>query len=431
MYYILESYQQIILLVFLIGLSGFFSASETALTGFTRGKLSEVEENNKKAADSLKEWIKKPNKMLTGILIGNNIVNILSTTVATLLVTSLTNGKSKGAVVAYVTVSMTIIILIFGEITPKLLAKNYTRLVSEKVIKPISILSWLCTPITFLLMIISRAITVVFGLKIKEESLLITADEIKSVVSAGSEEGVLEEEEKAMIHSIVEFGDTVVKEVMVPRTSMFALEATRTLEDSWDEIFVHGFSRIPVYKDIIDNIIGIIYLKDLFEVVRSGELDKPIENYVREAYFVPETKDLVEMLEEFKEKQVHMAVILDEYGGTNGIVTIEDLLEEIVGEIKDEFDEEEEEEIKKLDEKSYVILGKVDLDKINEELGISIPSLDDYDSVGGYISYELGKVPDLNDVISNEDYEIKVVEIENRRVNKVKIDLKGDNVDAN
>lgn len=422
----METYGLVILLLVLVGLSAFFSASETALTAFNRSKLKEVSDKSKAKGELLKFWLKKPNEILTALLIGNNIVNILSSSIATMVAISILGNNPKA--IGLATAIMTVVLLICGEITPKVIAKAYSTKISEAVIKFVFFLSKVLLPVSILLMSISKVIVKIFGTDLNNIGLIITEEEIKSVVSVGEEEGVIEEEEKKMIHSIFEFTDTTVKEIMIPRTTVYAVEASKTLNEVWEEMIGNGYSRIPVYEEKIDNIIGVLYLKDIFNVIRERQLDKAVKYLIREAYFVPETKPLFEMLEEFKKNQIHMAIVLDEYGGTSGIITIEDLIEEIVGDINDEFDGEHDEEIRKVADNKYIIDAMLSIDQINEEIGLNIPVSEDYDSLGGYIYSALGRVPLEKDVINDEEDEIelRVLEVDNRRVVKVLLVLKGE-----
>jgi putative hemolysin len=422
----LETYGLVILLLVLVGLSAFFSASETALTAFNRSKLKEISDESKTKGEMLKFWLKKPNELLTALLIGNNIVNILGSSIATMVAINFLGNNSKAIGIA--TATMTIILLIFGEITPKVIAKAYSTKISGAVIEFVFFLSKILLPISILLMSISKVIVKIFGTDLNNIGLIITEEEIKSVVSVGEEEGVIEEEEKKMIHSIFEFTDTTVKEIMIPRTTVYAVEASKTLNEVWEEMIGNGYSRIPVYEEKIDNIIGVLYLKDIFNVIRERQLDKAVKYLIREAYFVPETKPLFEMLEEFKKNQIHMAIVLDEYGGTSGIITIEDLIEEIVGDINDEFDGEHDEEIRKVADNKYIIDAMLSIERINEEIGLNIPVSEDYDSLGGYIYTALGRVPLEKDIVNNEEdeMELRVLEVDNRRVVKVLLVLKGE-----
>lgn len=417
----METYSLVILLVILVGMSAFFSASETALTAFNRGKLKGIAEKSDRTAELLKIWLKRPNEMLTALLIGNNIVNILASSIATTVAIQ-TYGDSPKAI-AIATAGMTLLLLIFGEITPKVVAKAYSTTISGIVINVIYILSRVFYPVSHILMFMSKIISRLFGVKIDNIEFLITEEEIKSVVSVGEEEGVIEEEEKKMIHSIFEFTDTTVKEIMIPRTTVFALEAGKTLNEVWESIISTGYSRIPVYDERIDNIIGVFYLKDLFNIIKEGKLDIQVRDFIREAYFVPESKPLFEMLEEFKKMQIHMAIVIDEYGGTAGIITIEDLIEEIVGDINDEFDIEHDEEIKKVADNKFIVDALIDIEYLNNELSINLPVSEDYDSLGGYIYAILGRVPIEKDSVFNEDntIEIKVLQVDNKRIVKALI----------
>ncbi|MGL4968940.1 MAG: hemolysin family protein, partial [Fusobacteriaceae bacterium] len=305
------------LLVVLIILSGIFSASETALTSFRSTYLEEIEWKHPKEAVLLRKWLKYPNEILTGMLLGNNIVNILASSIATALTLNIMGNNSTSILIA--TIVMTVVILIFGEITPKIIAKNNSVLISRFVITPMHILSVITKPIVFILMGISKIIGRLFGIEIKDEALMITEKDIISFVNVGEAEGIIEEGEKEMIHSIFEFGETSAKEVMTPRTSMYSIEATKTIEEVWDELLETGFSRIPVYEETIDDVIGILYVKDILNSVKRGETEKQIKEFVRVPYFVPETKSIIEILKEFQLKKVHIAMVLDEYGGVVGL----------------------------------------------------------------------------------------------------------------
>lgn len=420
----MDTYGNIIILVVLILISGFFSASETALTSFKTNSLEDFEEKGKlKKVELLKKWLKNPNEMLTGILVGNNIVNILATVIASAVANRLLGGNT-GSAIFIVTVVMTLVILIFGEITPKVIAKTHTVKIAGLVITTIYYLSILLKPILIILMSISKFIGRIFGIELKENVLMITEEDIISFVNVGEAEGVIEEEEKQMIHSIVGLGEITAKEVMTPRTSMLAFEGDKTLDDIWEEIIDNGFSRIPIYGETIDNIIGVLYVKDILKMMKSGQTNLPIKNFVREACFVPETKPIIDILQHFREIKIHIAVVLDEYGGTAGLVTIEDLIEEITGEIRDEYDTEEEEFIKKISENLYEVNGMIDIETLDKELSLELPESEDYESLGGLIVTELGRVAEINDEIIINNVKLIVKEIEKKRVSKVLIEMR-------
>lgn len=415
----MDTYRDIIILVVLILLSGFFSASETALTSFKTTDLEDIEKSNKKTAHLLKKWLKSPNEILTGMLLGNNIVNILGSSIATALAINIMGNSPRS--LAIVTGIMTVLILIFGEITPKIMAKNNSKGFSKLVIGPMYYFGLLMKPIVKILMWTSILIGRILGVEVKTENIMFTEEDLISFVNVGEAEGIIEEEEKEMIHSIVGLGETNAKEIMTPRTSMFAVEGNKTLDDIWEEMIEAGFSRIPVYEETIDNIIGVLYTKDVLNYLKAHSTDTQVKELVREAYYVPETKSIIEILQEFKSKKVHIALVLDEYGGIGGVLTIEDLLEEIVGEIRDEFDHEEEESIKEIDDNRYEVDAMLDIETINKSLNIDLPISEDYESLGGLIMSELGKIPAIGDIVDFQDVKLVVVEVEKMRVSKVEI----------
>lgn len=416
----MDTYLYVVVLVILVLLSGFFSASETALTAFRSIHLEKfVDEKKDNVVVLLKKWLKDPNPMLTGLLIGNNIVNIMASSIATVVMATYFGNTGKSILI--VTILMTVAILIFGEITPKLIARNHSSEVAGKVISFIYYLTLFLNPVILILVFISKVLGRACGVNMDNGGVMITEEDIISFVNVGQEEGVIEEDEKEMIHSIVGFGETTAKEVMTPRTSMTAFEGSKTIDDIWDTLMEDGFSRIPIYEETIDNILGVLYIKDIMSQVKSGNTNQPIRELVRPAYFVPETKSIIEILKEFKIKKVHIAMVLDEYGGIGGLLTIEDLIEEIVGEIRDEFDEEEEEFVRKVGENSYEVDAMIDIETLDKELGIQLPVSEDYESLGGLITTELGRVTEKGDKLELENVKLQVLEMDKMRISKVLI----------
>ena len=409
----MDTYQNVVLLVFLILLSGFFSASETALTAFRSIHLEKLEDGkHDKQVNLLKKWLKNPNEMLTGLLLGNNIVNILASSIATIVTIQFMGTSSKSVAVA--TIGMTVVILVFGEITPKIIAKNHSLKIAGVVIVIVYWFSFFTKPLIKILIWISKFIGRLLGIELEED--------IISFVNVGEAEGIIEEDEKEMIHSIVGFGETSAKEVMTPRTAMLAFEGNKTIDDIWYEMVDNGFSRIPVYEDTIDNILGVLYIKDIMNCIKDGNTNVPIKNFIRPGYFVPETKSIIEILKEFKALKVHIAMVLDEYGGIVGLLTIEDLIEEIVGEIRDEFDTEEEEFITQIDENSYEVDAMIDIETLDKELCLNLPESDDYESLGGLIVTELGRLATIGDELKFNGVKLKVLEINKMRVSRVLIE---------
>ena len=414
----MDTYLNVLILVILILLSGFFSASEAALSAYRSNYLEKLdEEKHPKKYAVMKKWLKDPNAMLTGIVIGNNVVNILASSIATIVIVNYFGNK--GSSVALATAIMTIMILIFGEISPKLMARNNSAKIAEKVSVIIYVLSIILTPAVYCLIFISRFVGRILGVNMTSPQLMITEEDIISFVNVGNAEGIIEEDEKEMIHSIVTLGETSAKEVMTPRTSMLAFEGAKTINEVWDEIVDNGFSRIPIYEETIDNIIGILYVKDLMEHIKNNELDIPIKQFIRSAYFVPETKSIIEILKEFRGLKVHIAMVLDEYGGVVGLVTIEDLIEEIVGEIRDEYDDEEESFFKKLADNEYEVDAMTDIETINKELELDLPISEDYESLGGLIVTTTGKICEVGDEVQINNIYLKVLEVDKMRVSKV------------
>ncbi|MDU1911297.1 hemolysin family protein [Fusobacterium sp.] len=417
----MDTYQNVVLLVFLILLSGFFSASETALTAFRSIHLEKLEDGkHSEQVNLLKKWLKNPNEMLTGLLLGNNIVNILASSIATIVTIQFMGTSSKSVAVA--TIGMTIVILVFGEITPKIIAKNHSLKIAGVVIVIVYWFSFFTKPLIKILIWISKFIGRLLGIELEDETLMITEEDIISFVNVGEAEGIIEEDEKEMIHSIVGFGETSAKEVMTPRTAMLAFEGNKTIDDIWYEMVDNGFSRIPVYEDTIDNILGVLYIKDIMNCIKDGNTNVSIKNFIRPGYFVPETKSIIEILKEFKALKVHIALVLDEYGGIVGLLTIEDLIEEIVGEIRDEFDTEEEEFVTQIDENSYEVDAMIDIETLDKELSLNLPESDDYESLGGLIVTELGRLATIGDELKFNGVKLKVLEINKMRVSKVLIE---------
>lgn len=418
----MDTYRDLILLVILILLSGFFSAAETALTAFSSIHLEEISEKSPKKGELLKQWLKKPTEILTGLLLGNNIVNIFATSLATALITKFLSSRgleSQNQSVLISTLIMTVVILIFGEITPKVMAKTHSTEISKRVIIPIYIITKLTKPFIFILTVISKLIGRIIGIDINDNVMKITEQDIISYVNVGKAEGVIEAEEKNMIESIVTFGDTLAREIMTPRTSVYAVSGDEKVGEIIDQVIEYGYSRIPVYNEGIDDIIGILYVKDLLVAVKEGKVECFVKDFIRKPFFIPETKSVLSILEDFKKEHIHMAIAVDEYGGTVGVVTIEDVIEEIFGDIKDEYDSDENEIIKQISENMYEVDGMIDVEELNKTLDIDLPESDDYDSLGGLILNELNEMAEVGDILNIKNVELKVLEIDKIRVSKV------------
>ncbi|RJQ33074.1 MAG: HlyC/CorC family transporter [Actinobacteria bacterium] len=408
---------RIIGLIFLLVISAFSSAAETAITSVNRIKIRQLSEEGVRSAELLNTLLKHPNRFLSTILLLNNLVNVAAAASMTVLA-----ERYVAYPAAVATGVGTFLILVFGEITPKSFAvQNADRLalLSAPVIR---VMEYIFYPLIKLLIAISNLILRLTRARTMKEGPFVTEEEIRTMVSVGEEEGVIEEEEKEMIDSIFEFGETIVKEVMIPRMDMVAVERKTPVPQALDVILHEGYSRLPVFDKTIDNVVGIVYARDLLVNYSKGLKNITLKKLMRQPYFVPETKKVLELLKELQKRKTHMAVVVDEYGGTAGLITIEDILEEIVGEIFDEYDLEEV-LVEYLDENNIRVDGKVDLDEINEILGINLPEAE-YESIGGFVINLFGKIPAASEEIDYNGLTFKVEAIDGRRISKLLISRK-------
>ena len=405
---------QIIVLIILLVLSGFFSMSETALMALSKIRIRHMVEEGVKGAKLVEKLTEDPNKLLGAILIGNNIVNILASSLATTLFVSLVGPSGVGIATAV----MTVLVLIFGEITPKSIAKQKSEQVSLKVSKPISIIVKLFKPFIGIFTFISSGFIRLLGGDPKASEPFITEEELKTMVGVSEEEGVLEDVEKEMIFNVFDFADSQAKDVMVQRVDIVAVDSEATYEEVLDVIKTEQFSRIPVYNQTIDDIVGILYVKDLIIAGQNKDGFK-VTDYMREPYYTFEFKKIKELFNEMKKTRNHISVVLDEYGGTVGIVTIEDLIEEVFGDIEDEYDDYEN-EIEVIKEDEYVVDGSAKSDDISELIGVNMES-EEFDSVGGLIIGELGRFPENKEEVNLNNIRFVVEEVDKNRIKKVRI----------
>ena len=407
--------QLVVLIILLMG-SAFFSASETALMSISKIDARHMVDQNLKNAKIVSKLVEDPNKLLGSILVGNNIVNIGASSLATVVATKLFGSTGAGIATGV----MTILVLIFGEITPKSLSTQKAQEVACFVSRPIAFMILIFNPLVQVLMFISNLIIRLFGGKIDTSKPFITTDELKTIVTVSHEEGVIEEEEKEMIYNVFGFGDSYTKDVMIPRTDMIALDVNATYDEIIETYKQEQFSRMPVYQESHDNIIGVIYMKDLL-LKQFDPKDFVITDFLRDVYFVHEFKRIDELFKEMRSKKIGMAIVVDEYGGTSGIVTLEDLIEEIVGDIDDEYDMAEESFVKIADQE-YLVDGSFRISDFNDELHLNISS-NEFDSIGGFIIGLLDRFPDEGEVVVYDDITFKVEETINNRINKLRVRL--------
>jgi putative hemolysin len=406
---------QLIIMIVALILCGIASASETAFTSLSRIKLkNQVEEGDKKAIQ-IDRLLSQPNTYLSTILIVNSVAVIVASSMATLL--SLRFSASFGELISTVLISL--VVLIFCEITPKTAAVQNPLRWARALVPLVRGTAWLLHPIIVLLSKITNFLVRTMGGQVKRGPF-VTEEELRLLVTVGEEEGVLEEDETEMIHSIFEFADTTVREVMVPRIDMVTLESDSTVNEAVDIALEGGFSRIPVFEESIDNIVGVLYTKDMLKHLREGHENMPIRALVRQAYFVPETKKLDDLLREIRQRRIHMVVVIDEYGSVAGLVTIEDLVEEIVGDIRDEYDREEN-LYEKISQYEYVVDAKMSIDEFNELLEMELKN-EDYDTLGGFLYAQLDKIPVPGDTITFDDLTFTVMDTRGRRITKVRVE---------
>jgi putative hemolysin len=403
-------WQKLVGLTILLLLSAFFSSSETAFLSSRRIRIRHLTEEGNKNAALIQKMMKEPDKVVAGVVIGNNIVNVAASALATSVAIDVFGSQGIGIAIGV----MTFLILVVGEITPKGFAVKNAERLSLAFARPLYYITRALSPVATALNAIARAFTRLFGGKL-DRSPFLTDEEFKTLLAMAEEDGSLEEDERERIYNVFEFSDTIAKEVMTPRTDMVCLDISASLEEARTTIVRTGFSRIPIYEENVDHINGILYAKDLLQYTDSNH---KLQDIIRDPYFIPEMKKVDELLEEMQKKKVHLAIVVDEYGGTAGIVTIEDLLEEIVGEIFDEYDVTRT-PIRVIDEKTAIINGRVPIDEVNELLAISIPE-NGFETIGGFMLDQLGRIPKEGEKISFDGVDFIVFKTNGVRIMKVK-----------
>lgn len=418
-----EGVIQIFILLALLFSSAFFSSAETALTAVNKVRLEALlEEGNKKASTALKLLENRP-KMLSAILIMNNVINLS----ASALTTTLAMKYLGNTYIAAATGILTFILLIFGEITPKSIATLKSEELSLSYAKTISFVVKLLTPIIIIVDKISSVIIRMFGVDPNESRAAMTEYELRSIVETSHEDGVIESEEREMINNVVDFGDSFAKDIMIPRVDMTCVSVDASFDELKELFFEKKYTRLPIYEETTDNIVGVLNMKDvLFYDNYEGFT---IRNLMREPNFTFEYKKTSELLAEMRQTSISIIFVLDEYGATVGLITLEDLLEEIVGEIRDEYDEDEKDNIKKISDREYIIDGSMKLDDINNALDTDFTS-DEYDSIGGLIIEKLEHIPEPSETVCLEDgTRLKVESMEKNHIEQVNLIFPEENED--
>lgn len=414
-----DAARAVILLILLL-LSAFFSGSETALTAINKLRMRSLADDNVKGAKNALKLIEDPTKMLSALLIGNNVVNISATALATTMAIDIRGNRWVGLATGI----LTLIILIFGEITPKTISAIKAERVALRISGVILFITKLLTPVVFIINKLCNGVMRLFQIDPNEKPTSMTESELRTILEVSHEEGVLESEERRMITNVVDFGDSLAKDVMVPRIDMSFASVDLTYDELVQLFSVDKYTRLPVYADNRDNVIGVVNLKDVFFYSGKKE-DFNILDIIREPYFTYEFKKTSELFIEMRNESIALALVLDEYGATAGLITIEDLLEEIVGEIRDEYDDDEEDCIQAVSEKEFIVDGNTKLDDINEVLGLDIES-SDYDSIAGHIIYLLDHLPEEGESVQEMHAIFTVASVDKNRIDKVHILLTND-----
>ena len=408
---------QLIAIIILLCLSAFFSSSETALTTVNQIRMRTLADNGDKRAARVLHVTGNPGKMLSAILIGNNIVNLSASSISTSLAIHLFGNTGAGIATGI----LTFLILIFGEVTPKTMATIKADSMSLTAAAPIGFLMKILTPVIFIINKLSLGLMFLLHVNIKDAQKKMTEEELRTIVDVSQENGVIEHEERDMIHNLFDFGDAEAKEIMVPRIDMTFVQADATYQEVLDIFRQDMFTRLPVYEDSTDNVIGIINMKDF--LLQNDTPEFSVRNLLREPYFTYEHKNTADLFLEMRKSSISLAIVLDEYGVTAGLITLEDLLEEIVGEIRDEYDADEEDDITRISDREFYVLGSANLDDVSEALSLHFTS-DDYDTIGGYCLGLLDHLPEKNEIIlTDNNILLRIDRMEKNRIERIYIRL--------
>lgn len=387
---------KLISILILIFLSAFFSSAETALVTVNRIRMRTLSESGDKRADRVLRVTNDSGKMLSAILIGNNIVNLSASSLATTLASK--HFGSAGAGIA--TGVLTFLILVFGEVSPKTMATIYADRMALAISGVIEVLMLVMTPFIFVINKLASGFLFLLRVDPKKTASQITEEELRTIVDVSQESGVIEHEERDMIHNLFDFGDAEAKEIMIPRIDMTFVQADASYAEVLEIFRRDMYTRLPVYEDATDKVIGIINMKDF--LLQDDNEEFSVRSMLREPYFTYEHKNTADLFIEMRQSSISLAIVLDEYGDTAGLITLEDLLEEIVGEIRDEYDEDEPDDITAVNKREYYVLGTAKLDDVNDAIGTKFKS-DDYDTIGGYCLGLLNHLPEKNEMVFTED----------------------------
>lgn len=404
------------MLIALLVLSALFSSSETALTTVNRIRIRTLAGQGDKRAMTLLAVLQNPEKMLSVILIGNNVVNLYASSLATTVTLSLFGSKMVGVATGILTLA----VLVFGEVAPKTMASRNAEQIALRAAGSVKVLMWLFTPLVFVVNNLARLVMKLFGADRPGKRELMTAEELRTIVQVGHEDGVIENSERKMIDNVFDFGDRSARDIMIPRIDMTCIDVEAGYDELMEVVREEKYTRIPVYKESADTIVGILNIKDL--LFRAQDKPFRIAELMRKPLFTYEQKKTSELMVEMRKNYTNLAIVLDEYGVTAGMVTMEDILEEIVGEIRDEYDRDEEKSIRRIAPNTYLIEGNVKIDDVNEVLQLHLAS-EDYESIGGYVLEQLEHFPKEGECVTKGGISFTVTRMEQTRIAEVKLSL--------
>lgn len=404
------------MLIALLVLSALFSSSETALTTVNRIRIRTLAGQGDKRAMTLLAVLQNPEKMLSVILIGNNVVNLYASSLATTVTLSLFGSKMVGVATGILTLA----VLVFGEVAPKTMASRNAEQIALRAAGPVKVLMWLFTPLVFVVNNLARLVMKLFGADRPGKRELMTAEELRTIVQVGHEDGVIENSERKMIDNVFDFGDRSARDIMIPRIDMTCIDVEAGYDELMEVVREEKYTRIPVYKESADTIVGILNIKDL--LFRAQDKPFRIAELMRKPLFTYEQKKTSELMVEMRKNYTNLAIVLDEYGVTAGMVTMEDILEEIVGEIRDEYDRDEEKSIRRIAPNTYLIEGNVKIDDVNDVLQLHLAS-EDYESIGGYVLEQLEHFPKEGECVTKGGISFTVTRMEQTRIAEVKLSL--------
>ncbi|MDA8168262.1 MAG: hemolysin family protein [Nitrospiraceae bacterium] len=404
----------ILLILFSILLIAVLSSSEASFISANRYRIRGLIEKGDRRAQTLKKILDEHDKLFSAVILSGTLFTIFATSLGTLVAVRAIG--EKGIIIA--TIVMTFLTVVFGELVPKTLAVTYSEKFALALARPIQIYMKAISPLVWFFSTIIR----LFGLKKETLPAYMTVDEIKAMITIGEEAGAIEEEEKELLHRVFEFGDKMVSEVMVPRTEIVSIPGTSAIAEAMALVKEEGYSRYPVIGESVDEILGILYVKDILIGMAGGAVKEttPVTDIMRETYFVPENKMVSELLDEMQKKKFQIAIVIDEYGGTDGLITFEDIMEEIVGGLQDEFEElEAEREVEIIDERTFVVSGQTDMDEVNGLIGMTIAS--EFHTIGGFVFGLFGRLPRVGEQVRYQNLRFLVLEMEGKKISKLKI----------